>query len=109
MSKRTETNISLGEYLRSLRKSKGETLHEVSKDADIDSPLLSKIERSERLPTLEQLKRLAEFYRVNEAELMAKLKAEKIIKEYGLNNTTYDAIRIVEEQYVEYRKTKSKI
>lgn len=31
--------------------------------------------------------------------------AEKIIKDYGLNNTTQEAIRIVEEQLEEYRKT----
>jgi transcriptional regulator with XRE-family HTH domain len=109
MSKKATTEISLGQYLRGLRKSIGGTLHEVSKDADIDSPLISKIERSERLPTLDQLKRLANHYKVSEADLMVKLTAEKIVKEYGLNNTTYEAIRIVEEQFVEYSKSDMKI
>ena len=56
--------ISLGQYLRELRIGKGKTLHEVSKGVDIDSPLLSKIERSERLPTLLQVKKLSRFYEV---------------------------------------------
>lgn len=35
--------------------------------------------------------------------------AEKIIKEYGVNDTTYDAVRLVEEQitpYITKRKAK---
>jgi transcriptional regulator with XRE-family HTH domain len=94
----------LGQYLRGLRKGREETLHQVSKGTDIDSPLLSKIERGERLPTLEQLKRLAKFFKVSEANLKVMHTAEKIMKEYGLNDTTYDAIQIVNEQLVQYVK-----
>lgn len=94
----------LGQYLRELRKQREETLHQVSKGADIDSPMLSKIERGERLPTSEQLKRLAKFYKVSEASLKVKHTAEKILKEYGANETTYDAIQLVNEQLTNYAK-----
>ncbi|MBK8586478.1 MAG: helix-turn-helix domain-containing protein [Bacteroidetes bacterium] len=40
--------------------------------------MLSKIEEGKRLPTSEQLKRLAKFYRVSEASLKVKYTAEKI-------------------------------
>jgi transcriptional regulator with XRE-family HTH domain len=99
----------LGQYLRGLRKEKNETLHEVAKGTDIDSPMLSKIERGERLPTAEQLKRLSKFYKVSEESLKVKHTAEKILKEYGINETTYEAIQLVNEQLVEYiKKPKSK-
>ena len=94
----------LGQYLRELRKERAETLHQVSKGADIDSPMLSKIERGERLPTSEQLKRLAKFYKVSETSLRVKHTAEKILKEYGVNETTYNAIQIVNEQLIPYAK-----
>ncbi len=94
----------LGQYFRELRKEREETLHQVSKGTDIDSPMLSKIERGERLPTSEQLKRLAKFYRVSEASLKVKYTAEKILKEYGANETTYDAIQLVNEQLTTYSK-----
>lgn len=94
----------LGQYLRELRKERNETLHQVSKGTDIDSPMLSKIERGERLPTLEQLKRLSKFFKVSEASLKVKHTAEKILKEYGLNDTTYDAIQLVNEQLTPYAK-----
>ena len=43
----------LGQYLRELRKEKVQTLHQISMAVDIDSPLLSKLGRGERLPTAE--------------------------------------------------------
>jgi transcriptional regulator with XRE-family HTH domain len=94
----------LGQYLRELRKERGDTLHQVSKETDIDSPMLSKIERGERLPTNEQLKRLGKFYKVSEESLKVKYTAEKILKQYGLNETTYDAIQLVSEQLIIYAK-----
>lgn len=94
----------LGQFLRELRKEKEETLHQVSMKTDIDSPMLSKIERGERLPTREQLKRLAKFYKVSEASLKVKHTAEKILKEYGANETTYDAIQLVSKQLTPYAK-----
>ena len=94
----------LGQYLRKLRKEKGQTLHQVSMVADIDSPLLSKLERGERLPTSGQIKKLSKYYNVPESELMVMATAEKIIKEYGVNDTTYDAINLVKEQITPYLK-----
>jgi len=100
----SNSKSDLGQYLRDLRKEKEETLHQVSKGTDIDSPMLSKIERGERLPTSEQLKRLAKFYKVSETSLKVKYTAEKILKEYGANETTYDAIQLVNEHLTPYAK-----
>jgi transcriptional regulator with XRE-family HTH domain len=97
-------NSELGQYLRELRKDKGQTLHQVSKGTDIDSPLLSKLERGERLPTDEQIKKLAKYYKVAEADLKIKATAERIIKEYGVNDTTYEAVNLVMEQITPYIK-----
>jgi HTH-type transcriptional regulator, competence development regulator len=94
----------LGQYIRKLRMERNETLHQVSKGTDIDSPLLSKIERGERLPTLEQLKRLSKYYEISESSLKVKHIAEKILKEYGFNETTFDAIQLVNENLVSYKK-----
>ncbi len=94
----------LGQFLRKLRKQKEETLHQVSRGADIDSPMLSKIERGERLPTVDQLKRLAKYYEVSEVNLKVMYTAEKILKEYGVNETTLEAIQLVNEHLCSYSK-----
>jgi ribosome-binding protein aMBF1 (putative translation factor) len=99
-----EMNSELGQYLRNLRKDKSLTLHQVSKGADIDSPLLSKLERGERLPTDEQIKKIAKFYKVTESDLKVKATAERIIREFGVNNTTYDAVSLVMDQITPYIK-----
>ena len=105
----SNSNSDLGKQIKELRKGRGETLHQVSMGTDIDSPMLSKIERGYRIPTLEQLKKLCRYFKVPEAEFKAMHTAEKIIKEYGVNETTYEAIRLVEEQLVPYlKKSKSK-
>ena len=98
----------LGQYLKEMRKRKNETLHQVSKGTDIDSPLLSKIERGERFPTFEQIKNLSIYFNVSETTLKVMLTAEKIIREYGINDTTYDAVILVKEQITKYiRNTKA--
>ena len=98
------SEISIGKFFRELRNERKETLHQVAVGTDIDSPLLSKIERGERLPTSEQLKKLSVYYDVSEEELRVKHTAEKILKEYGANETTYDAIQLVNEQLTTYAK-----
>ena len=109
LSKMKTSNSELGQYIRNLRSKKGETLHEVSKGTDIDSPMLSKIERGDRMPTLEQLTRLCKYFKVAEADLKVMHTAEKIIKEYGVNETTYEAVRMVGEQITPYlKKTKQR-
>jgi transcriptional regulator with XRE-family HTH domain len=97
-------NSELGQHLRELRKDKEQTLHQVSVGTNIDSPLLSKLERGERLPTDEQIKKLAKYYKVAETNLKVKATAERIIKEYGVNDTTYEAVNLVMEQITPYIK-----
>ena len=98
------TQSEIGQYLRGLRKEKGQTLHQVAKATDIDSPLISKIERSARIPTAQQIKKFSKYYKVDEAPLKVMAAAERIIKEYGVNDTTYEAANLVMEQITPYLK-----
>ena len=108
ISKMSLDRLELGKYLRELRNLKGETLHQVSKGTDIDSPLLSKIERSERLPTSDQIKRLAAYYKISEEKLKIQHVAEKILKDYGVNDITFNAVKLVNEQLTNYNKRNKK-
>ncbi|WP_035756001.1 helix-turn-helix domain-containing protein [Hugenholtzia roseola] len=101
------SQTELGQYIKSLRNEQNLTLHQVAKDTDIDMTMLSKIERGERLPTIEQVKRLASFFQLNENELLTKLTAEKIVKDYGINETTLNAVQLVEEQITNYLSQKN--
>jgi transcriptional regulator with XRE-family HTH domain len=95
-------NSNLGRHIKNIREKSKKTLHQVAIGADIDSTILSKIERGERFPTVEQIKRLADFYGISEELLKTKFIAEKIIKDYGLNDTTLNAILLVREEFMNY-------
>jgi len=94
--------MSIGEYIRTLRHDKEKTLHQVSVKTDIDSPLLSKIERGERLPTKEQIKKLSKFYGIDKFMLETKCTAERILRDYGANVITYNAVVMVQEALHKY-------
>lgn len=99
--------ITLGDYLRKLRKDR--TLHEVTMGTNIQTSMLSRIESGERLPTLEQVKRLSKFYNVSEDILVTKRTMEKIIEIHGANKITFAAIKELNINFLTFAgKLKSK-
>ena len=76
-----KNNKSTGEILREKREEKGLLLRHVSAELDIDTAILSKIERSERKATKEQIIKLAEILELNEEDLLVQYLSEKILYE----------------------------
>lgn len=74
----------------------------MSMGTDIDVTLLSKFERNVRFPTDEQLERISKYLQISELELKSIVISNKIVKEYGINNTTRKAIQLVSEQLAPY-------
>lgn len=99
--------MSIGLYVKHLRTEQNKTLHQVAMDTNIDATLLSKIERGSRFATGEQLSKLAQFFDIPLEKLQSKAIAEKIIKEYGLNETTVNALHLVQEVFESYKTTKN--
>ncbi len=99
-----KTQSTFGETVRALRKQKSEPLRVVAAAVEIDSTLLSKIERGERLPTEAQITRLAEYFGLPLDELAAKAIADKIVLEYGYQSATLQAVKIVKERMSSYSK-----
>ena len=58
-----------GEYLRNRREQLGLPLRKVAAELDIDTSILSKIERNERVATKEMLPTLAKTLEVQEKEI----------------------------------------
>lgn len=74
---------SFGEYLRELREAQGLPLRKVSAELDIDPSILSKIERNERIASLEMIPILARVLKVNEKEVEIRFIRCMILKDYG--------------------------
>jgi transcriptional regulator with XRE-family HTH domain len=99
--------MNIGSYIKHLRTEQNKTLHQVAVGTNIDATLLSKIERSSRFATDEQLRKLAQFFDISLESLQSKAIAEKIIKEYGLNETTVNALHLVQEEFETYKTNKN--
>lgn len=97
-----DTKHSLGTRLRNLRQERGEPLRVVAAAIEVDSSLLSKIEHGERLPTEQQLEKLAKYFDVLLEELTAQAIAEKIVTSYASNPTTLQALKIAEARINTY-------
>lgn len=72
-----------GEYLRNRREHLGLPLRKVAAELDIDTSILSKIERNERVATKEMLPTLAKTLEVQEREIQIEFIQSTILSELG--------------------------
>ncbi len=91
-------NKTTGEILRENREKKGLFLRHVSAKLDIDTAILSKIERSERKATKEQIIKLAEILDLNKDDLMIQYLSEKILYEIKDEKLGSKALKVAEQK-----------
>ncbi len=86
-----------------MRKARTLPLRVVAAAAEMDSTLLSKVELGQRLPTEEQTRAFAKFFKVSFEELEAKRLAERFWMEHGRNPVAVRAASLIKETAGEYR------
>lgn len=74
---------SFGEYLRNRREKLGLPLRKVAAELDIDTSILSKIERSERVATKEMLPTLAKTLEIQDKEIQIEFIQSTVLSELG--------------------------
>lgn len=74
---------SFGEYLRNRREQLGLPLRKVAAELDIDTSILSKIERSERVATKEMLPTLAKTLEIQEKEIQIEFIQSTVLSDLG--------------------------
>lgn len=74
---------SFGEYLRNRREQLGLPLRKVAAELDIDTSILSKIERSERVATKEMLPTLAKTLEIQEREIQIEFIQSTVLSDLG--------------------------
>jgi len=87
----------LGNKIRSIRGNQKLLLREVSSAIKIDQALLSKIERGERIATKSQVIALADFFEIDQRELLILWLGEKIAYEIKDEDIANDALKVAEE------------
>jgi transcriptional regulator with XRE-family HTH domain len=97
--------FSIGEHIRSLREKLKLSLREVGESVAIDTSLLGKIERNERQPTKEQIKLIAEFYKLDEYTLLMENLSDQLAYKIIEADANMEILKIA-EQKIEYLKNK---
>jgi transcriptional regulator with XRE-family HTH domain len=99
---------TVGTILRELREAKGLLLREVGAKLSLDPTILSKIEQDKRMPTKEQVKALAGFYKDQKNEVVIAWLSDKLYYEVRDEELALQAIQVAEEK-IHYQKGKRKI
>tara|TARA_B110000967_G_C18700634_1_gene467654 strand:+ start:211 stop:519 length:309 start_codon:yes stop_codon:yes gene_type:complete len=94
---------TLGNTLKCAREKKELILRKVAAEVDIDQSLISKFEKNERKPTMEQIVRLAKFYELCESELIINWYSEKIAEELKYTESTAKILKVAEEKINYYK------
>ncbi len=95
---------SFGEHLRNLREEASLTLKFVAEQIGIDPSLLAKIERTERQPTKQIIKEIAEYFKVDEKELQNNFLSDQIAYKILDEEADLSILKVAEEK-VKYLKT----
>ena len=84
-----------GTKIRSLREAKGILQSQVAYHLDIDSPMLSNVERGERKARREWIPKLAQLLKTNEDELLTAWLADRIQELVQDEKVAKDSIKAV--------------
>ncbi|MDO8964165.1 MAG: helix-turn-helix transcriptional regulator [Coriobacteriia bacterium] len=94
------SDTGLGDLLRRLRIERGEPLRVVAAAAGMDSTLLSRIERDERLPTSPQLLALAAHFGVPSEDLETLANASRMLRRHVSADAVIRAAEVIEARNV---------
>jgi len=88
-----------GQIIRAQRESKGLLLRQVASKLDIDTAILSKIERGVRKPSRELIIRIAEVLGLNKDSLIIQFISEKIAYEIADEKLGLQILKESEKKY----------
>lgn len=97
-----------GEKIKELREQKGLLQKHIANRLDIDTPMLSKIERGERKAKREQVPILAKALTIDKDDLLSLWLADKVYDVVKDENVALRAMQVAEDEikYVTTKKTK---
>jgi len=95
-----------GDIIRSKREEKGMLLRQLAAMIDVDTAILSKVERGERKARREQVGKIAEALGLNEKELLIEYLSENIAYEIIDEDSAMDVLKVAEDKVKYFRRKK---
>ncbi len=95
-----------GDIIRSKREEKGMLLRQLAAMIDVDTAILSKVERGERKARKEQVLKIAKALNLDEKELMIEYLSEIIAYEIIDEDSAMDVLKVAEDKVKYFRRKK---
>lgn len=89
---------TIGLILKEIREEIGLPMQTVQQNAGIDLTQLSRIENGKRLPTVEQIQRLAKLYNFDESRLLIQRESDKIINSLEFPELAIETLKVAEDK-----------
>jgi transcriptional regulator with XRE-family HTH domain len=102
-----DINQTIGEILRESREKKGLLLRQVAALLEMDTAILSKVERGERKASKEQILKLADVLDLNAQELLIHYLSEKIAYELLDEDVASQTLKVAEERVIYLKSHKA--
>jgi len=96
----------LGDIIRNKREEKGMLLRQLAAMIDVDTAILSKVERGERKARKEQVIKIAKALDLDEKELMIEYLSEIIAYEIIDEDSAMDVLKVAEDKVKYFRRKK---
>ena len=98
MSRISFQMIKIGEIIRNRREEKGMLLRQLAAMVDVDTAILSKIERGERKARREQIHKIAKALGLDEENLLIEYLSENIAYEILEEKKAKDVLKVAERK-----------
>ena len=97
---------SLGKMISKLREDNEQPLRTIAAYLNIDPAILSKIESGQRKPAREQVVKLAEYFKIEENDLLIAWLSDKVVYELEGEEVALQALQMAEEKvaYIAFKK-----
>jgi len=95
---------TIGQIIRASRKDQGLLLRQFAAKLDMDTAILSKIERGERKPTREQILKIAEICHLDKEDILIQYLSEKIAYDIASEDVA-PKVLIAAEKKISYLKS----
>lgn len=91
-------SMNLGDYIKSEREKKGLLMRELAAHIDVDTSMISKVENGYRIPTKEQVEKMAKALELDAWNLLNLWYAEKIYQEIKDEENAGEILKIIEKR-----------
>ena len=96
--------LPLGLLFRQMREEKGLLIRQVAAVTELDQAIISRIENGDRIPTKEQVMKLAGLYNLDIKETLSAWLAEKMVRDYGAEPYVTEAFREAHDRVIFYNQ-----